>query len=94
MKESSTDIEEYYEFPIFLSYIVKNGRAVFILRRPREDLFKRADDLEIRYTGKRSIYLAWVILHIPFYMKDFFVIKDGGLFIPLQFCSFCEMFKS
>jgi cephalosporin-C deacetylase-like acetyl esterase len=28
MKESSTDIENYYEFPIFLSYIVKNGRAV------------------------------------------------------------------
>jgi cephalosporin-C deacetylase-like acetyl esterase len=28
MKESSTDIESYYEFPVFLSYLVKNGRAV------------------------------------------------------------------
>lgn len=28
MMESSMDIENYYEFPIFLSFIVKNGRAV------------------------------------------------------------------
>src|SRR5262249_29258327 len=27
-KESSNDIENYYEFPLFLSFIVKNGRAV------------------------------------------------------------------
>lgn len=27
MKNSSDDIENYYEFPIFLSFIVKNGRA-------------------------------------------------------------------
>jgi dienelactone hydrolase len=28
LKESSNDIEAYYEFPLFLSFIVKNGRAV------------------------------------------------------------------
>ena len=28
-KRSSDDIESYYEFPMFLSFIVKNGRAVF-----------------------------------------------------------------
>ncbi len=28
LKESSADIETYYEFPLFLSFIVKNGRAV------------------------------------------------------------------
>lgn len=28
LKESSNDIESYYEFPLFLSFIVKNGRAV------------------------------------------------------------------
>lgn len=28
LKESSDDIEAYYEFPLFLSFIVKNGRAV------------------------------------------------------------------
>lgn len=27
-KESSDDIEDYYEFPLFLSFIVRNGRAV------------------------------------------------------------------
>ena len=27
-KESSKDIENYYEFPLFLSFIVRNGRAV------------------------------------------------------------------
>jgi cephalosporin-C deacetylase-like acetyl esterase len=28
LKDSSSDIETYYEFPLFLSFIVKNGRAV------------------------------------------------------------------
>jgi hypothetical protein len=28
LKDSSNDIETYYEFPLFLSFIVKNGRAV------------------------------------------------------------------
>jgi eukaryotic-like serine/threonine-protein kinase len=28
IKDSSNDIESYYEFPLFLSFLVKNGRAV------------------------------------------------------------------
>jgi eukaryotic-like serine/threonine-protein kinase len=28
LKDSSNDIESYYESPLFLSFLVKNGRAV------------------------------------------------------------------
>lgn len=42
LKDSSKDIENYYEFPIFLSFIVKNGRAV--LYPVYKGTFERRED--------------------------------------------------
>jgi dienelactone hydrolase len=42
IKDSSRDIENYYEFPIFLSFLVKNGRAV--VYPVYKGTFERRDD--------------------------------------------------
>ena len=41
-QESSDDIEDYYEFPVFLSFLVKNGRAV--LYPVYKGTFERRED--------------------------------------------------
>lgn len=42
LQESSQDLDSYYEFPVFLSFIVKNGRAAFY--PVYKGTFERRDD--------------------------------------------------
>ena len=51
-KTSSQDLANYYEFPVFLSFLVKNGRAVFY--PVYKGTFERRDDalIPIREGGQ------------------------------------------
>jgi len=48
-QRSSRDIENYYEFPMFLSFIVKNGRAV--LYPVYKGMFERGSDASLAVYG-------------------------------------------
>jgi serine/threonine protein kinase/dienelactone hydrolase len=53
-EKSSRDIENYYEFPLFLSHIVKSGRAV--LYPVYKGMFERGNDrlAALQFTGTNS----------------------------------------
>ncbi len=64
---SSQDLESYYEFPVFLSFLVKNGRAVFY--PVYKGTFERRDEALIPiYLGANShLYTEYLIQLV----KDF-----------------------
>ena len=66
-QKSSEDLTSYYEFPVFLSFIVKNGRAV--LYPVYKGTFERRDDALIPiYLGDNShLYTEYLIQLV----KDF-----------------------
>ena len=66
-QSSSKDIANYYEFPIFLSFLVKNGRAV--LFPVYKGTFERRDDalIPVFMTGNSHQYTDFVIQLV----KDF-----------------------
>jgi serine/threonine protein kinase/dienelactone hydrolase len=66
-QSSSEDLTRYYEFPIFLSFLVKNGRAV--LYPVYKGTFERRDDaLALIHTGDNShLYTEYLIQLV----KDF-----------------------
>jgi hypothetical protein len=64
---SSEDIESYYEFPVFLSFLVKNGRAV--LYPVYKGTFERRDDVLIPiYLGDNSHSYSDYLIQL---VKDF-----------------------
>jgi dienelactone hydrolase len=60
-QQSSEGIEEYFEFPVFLSFLVKNGRAV--LYPVYKGTFERRDEsLAVEHLGSSSHqYADWVV---------------------------------
>jgi serine/threonine protein kinase len=66
-QESSKDLESYFEFPIFLSFLVKNGRAV--LYPVYKGTFERRDDaLALIYEGDNSHRFTEYLIQL---VKDF-----------------------
>jgi hypothetical protein len=66
-QNSSEDLTSYYEFPVFLSFIVKNGRAV--LYPVYKGTFERRDDalIPIYLGGNSHLYTEYLIQLV----KDF-----------------------
>jgi serine/threonine protein kinase/dienelactone hydrolase len=66
-QESSKDLDSYYEFPVFLSFIVKNGRAA--LYPVYKGTFERRDDalIPIHIGDNSHLYTEYLIQLV----KDF-----------------------
>ena len=67
MRNNSQDIENYYEFPAFLSFLVKNGRAV-LFPVVKGTFERRRTGSFIRNTATRS-FADWAIKRIKDYRR-------------------------